>query len=871
MELILTHSNTDFDALASLLAAARLFPGALPVLPQRLNRNVREFLALYQGPIPFVAAEALPREPVSRIILVDIQQVPALPRPLGPFVPQVDIFDHHPLARPLEENECFTGGSVGATVTLLVPRLIEQGLRLSALEATLLLLGIYEDTGSLCYPGTTAADLRCASWLVEQGANLYIAAEFLNRPLSAGQLQIYNQLVATTTVQQVHGWPIVVARAEVEGYVEEISTLAHRLMDLYDPAALFLVVQMGGTVQIVARSTGEALDAGELMARFGGRGHAQAAAAFLPGQSGEQVVQNLRQLLEEMVVPMRTARDIMTARVHTISPEATLAEAAEVMARYGHGGLPVAAEDGRLLGLFSRRDLDRALHHGLEEAAVATYMWKGPLTVPPDMPVDQVRQAMMAEDVGRLLVVDQERKLLGIITRTDLLKLWPEAPQREQGLAGDWSARLAEALPGPLLEIVQQAGRLAEEVGFSLYMVGGFVRDLLLGLPNLDLDLVVEGDAIALAKELARRLGGRVRSHRRFGTAKWLLERGDGSLPRHLDLVTARTEFYEAPTALPTVEFSSLRHDLYRRDFTINTLAIGLGGARDGRLFDFYGGKRDLDRRLIRALHNLSFIEDPTRVLRAVRLEQRLGFAVEPRTLQLLHDAVQQNLLERTTGERIRHELFLILEEEEPEQVLARLDELGVLERLSPHLIWTDWLAQRFPQVRAAAAGDERAILYLALLCYDLPGHEIEWMIGRYRLRVRSSQVLREVVQLRQTALPVLLEGRAAPSRVYHLLRPFSSTALKALLVAEGEEEPLRQAVESYIEKLRFVRPALNGNDLRARGLVPGPRYKAILGALLDARLDGRVRSRAEEEALLGELLPAEPAAEPAAEEDKRR
>lgn len=854
MELILTHSNADFDALASLLAAAHLFPGAYPVLPQRLNRNVRDFLALYRGTVNFVRVEELPREPVARLILVDTQQVPALPFPLGPLSPQVEIFDHHPLSRPLEENERYTGGNVGATATLLGIRLMERGRMLTPLEATLLLLGIYEDTGSLSYPGTTSEDLRCAAWLLEQGANLYILNEFLNRPLREDQLRVYNQLVNTTQVYEIHGWPVVVAWAESEGYVEEISTLAHRLMGLYDPAALFLVVQMGGMVQVVARSSGEAVSAGEVMARFGGGGHAHAAAAFLPGRRAAEVREELRRVLEELVTPMRTAGEIMTTRLHTISPETTLQEAGEVMARYGHGSLPVVDREGHLLGLLTRRDLDRALRHGLDSSPVSTYMWKGPVTVPPDLPVEKVRQTMVEHDVGRLLVVDEKRKLLGLISRTDLLKLWPEVRPREEGLPGDWAGRLQERLPPPLWELLHQAGRVAEEVGFSLYVVGGFVRDLLLGLPNLDLDLVVEGDAITLARELSRRRGGRVRSHRRFGTAKWILEGLGPDLPPHLDFVTARTEFYEQPTALPTVEFSSLRHDLYRRDFTINTLAIGLSGGHYGRLFDFYGGKRDLERKLVRVLHNLSFIEDPTRILRAVRLEQRLVFSIEPRTMLLLHDAVHQGLLERTTGERIRHELWLILEEEEPEKALARLDELGILGRLFPHLTWSAALAERFREVRGRFPAAGRPTLYLALLCYPLSDGPLEAVIARYRLQARVSRVLREVHQLREEVLPAL-RSELVPSRIYRFLHPFSTAALHAFGIAERDDPRAVQAVESYLERLRFVRSALGGNDLRARGLPPGPLYKEILGILLDARLDGRVHSRAEEEALVEEYL----------------
>lgn len=857
MELILTHSNTDFDALASLLAASRLFPSAVPVLPQRINRNLHDFLTLYRAELPFMKMEVLEaeRELVTRIILVDTQQVPSLPYPVGPFPPQIEILDHHPLSRPLEENERYEGALLGATVSLLLPRLIERGEKFSPVELTLLLLGIYEDTGSLAYPGTTPEDLRCAAWLLEQGASLQILSEFLNRPLSEAQLQIYNQLVSTAVVYEMYGWPIVVAEARVRGYVEEISTLAHRLGDLYDPAALILVVQLGGTVQLVARSNGTAVHVGELMTRFGGGGHAQAAAAFLPGHEIGQVREELVRLLDEMVQPMRTAADIMSQRLHTVHPHATLSQASELLARYGHGSLPVTDVHGRLVGLFTRRDLDRALHHGLEGKPVATYMWKGPVTISPDMPVEKVRQTMMDRDVGRLLVIDDERRLLGIITRTDLLKLWPEAPPESQGLSGSWAGRLELYLPRDVLRFLREAGQVAKESGFGLYVVGGFVRDLMLEVPNLDLDLVVEGDAIALAQALAAHLGGRVRSHRRFGTAKWILEGLEGEgLPNHLDFVTARTEFYEEPTALPTVEFSSLRHDLYRRDFTINTLAIGLSGEYYGRLFDFYGGKRDLDRGLIRVLHNLSFIEDPTRILRAVRFEQRLGFNIEPRTLQLLHDALQQGLLERTSGERIRHEILLILEEEFPEKVLARLQDIGALERLSPRLSWDNWLALRFARLHEISIGAERTTLSLALLFYRLPFHEVEEVIARYRFRAQRSHVLREVFQLRQEAVPALQSGPLAPSRLYGLLHRFSTQALEIVLLAE-EHVQIQQSIKLYLERFCSVRTLLDGNDLKALGLAPGPLYKRILRVLLDARLDGRVHSREEEMALLQELL----------------
>src|SRR5262249_2529688 len=254
----------------------------------------------------------------------------------------------------------------------------------------------------------------------------------------------------------------------------------------------------------------------------------------------------------------------------------------------------------------------------------------------------------------------------------------------------DLIARLEHALPHDLLGLVRNAAAIAREMGYSTYLVGGFVRDLLIGQANLDLDIVVEGDAIALAERLAAQHGGRVHAHSRFGTAIWLIDEDENT---HLDFATARTEFYEYPSALPDVERSSIKLDLHRRDFTINALALCLDPERYGALLDPYGGELDLQRGIIRVLHNLSFIEDPTRILRAVRFEQRFGFTIEARTAQLIDDA--RNLLDKVSGQRLRHELDLIFSEAEPERALGRLQQLGVLEKIQSSLDVDGWLEQK--------------------------------------------------------------------------------------------------------------------------------------------------------------------------------
>ncbi|MFQ6058266.1 MAG: CBS domain-containing protein [Anaerolineae bacterium] len=865
MDVILTHENTDFDAIAAMLGAAKLYPKAYPVVPRQPNRNVRDFLTLYWDELPFIRLEDLPRRRIQRAILVDTQRVAQI-RGLREET-EIQIIDHHLLDRELTDRMTYRGGDTGATTTILVEEICEAGIPVSPIEATLLLLGIYEDTGSLSYTGTTPRDVRCAAWLLEQGANLDVVNDFLHHPLTDQQRQLYEQLIENAQVERFAGQSVVIAQATVRGYVEEISTLAHKVRDLFEPDAAFLLVKLEDRLQLVARSTSDAIDVAEIARHFGGGGHSRAAAALIRDGDLAEVHKKLLSLLEEHVKPLVTVGEIMShGAVRTLSPETTLAQAAQEAQRYGHEGFPVV-KNGQLVGILTRGEIDKAMQHKLGGAAIETYMRKGAISVSPDDSIEHLQQVMMEHSLGQVPVV-KGGEIIGIVTRTDLIKLWSAPPRPAR--AAQIAQRLERALPAPLLTLLHKASQTAGEMGYSLYIVGGFVRDLLLGVTDsVDLDLVVEGDAIALARRLARKEGGRVHGHSRFGTAKWILSRDLA-----LDFVTARTEFYEHPTALPSVERGSIKSDLHRRDFTINTMAICLDEDRYGQLLDFYGGEQDLERGLIRVLHSLSFVEDPTRILRAVRLEQRLGFKIEERTEELIDDALA--LLDRVSGDRIRHELYLIFQEAEPERCLARLEELGVLAQIHPALRYDRWVEEKFKRLRRDLAEwgklssqiqDARStmqvanvgascIMYLALLAFPLTPQETEALSARLKLPSHEAEVLRQVASLRQVA-PQLAEPGLSRSAIYHLLEPYSSRALLLLWVAT-DEEVIRQRLELYQRELRLVEPELDGTYLRGLGVPPGPIYRRILGALRDARLDGQVATRAQEEALVRDILAAE-------------
>jgi tRNA nucleotidyltransferase (CCA-adding enzyme) len=547
----------------------------------------------------------------------------------------------------------------------------------------------------------------------------------------------------------------------------------------------------------------------------------------------------------------------MTSKIRSIAPDMRLGDAEAVFKRFGHGALPVVDAGGVVRGLLSRQALDRALRHGLEDMPVSRYMWHEPPLVAPDTALAELRRLLTDEDsarVGRLLVVDAQMRLLGLITRGDLLRAWAQQDALASAASHpNLGERLERALAPEVAALLREAATIADQQGSTLYVVGGVPRDLLLARPIGDLDLVVEGDAVAVGRELARRHGGQLRSHSQFGTATVSL----GDAPLALDFVTARTEFYEAPSALPEVEPASLRHDLHRRDFTINTLALCLGPARYGWLYDFYGGQRDLRKRIIRVLHNLSFVDDPTRLLRAARLAARLEFAIEPRTRALIDDAIEQELLARTTPARIFNELRLLLGEDQPERGMALLDELGLLRAIHPELTWTPQLAERFAALPSTADPTQRQALSLGVLVYAMSDEGRAQLAARLMLNAALARMLRDISALR-AKLPWLADPALPPSALDRALRHLDANALAVgQIVEQGTQAG--EAIGYYLGALRGQKTVLGGRDLLALGVPEGPQVGVLLDGLRAALLDGELNGEADERAWVRAQLSAAP------------
>lgn len=511
MHVILTHEQADFDAVASQLGAFLLQENVFAVLPKAQNRNVQDFLHLYAAGLPFISARNLPKESINAVTLVDTQSLITI-KGLKKKT-QIFVIDHHKKKKSLSPDWEFNQIESGACTTFFIEQLIEKNnYSLSIIEATLLLLGIYEDTGSLTYVNTTARDAAAVAYLLSNRASLKIAAEFLNPPLTPDQQELFEVLMENSQTITIANQNIFVSYANAPDLGDEVSSIAHKICDLVDPDALFIFVSIREGIRLVARSISDQINTSQIAKCFNGGGHQRASAALIkhnkndPSQLNDLVHEFLNEL-PKYVQPAITVEQIMSKKPLTITPETTTDEALTLMQRFGYEGYPVI-QGKKILGLLNRRAVDKAHAHNLKKSA-ASLMEAGDIHVYPGDSLDHLQQIMAITGWGQIPVVDpNSQEIIGIATRTDLLNTLAGTQvgtARKMNLAPEMEKQIA---PGQfsLLKLISIA---ASDLGTPIYLVGGFVRDLILNYPSPDLDFVVEGDALQLASLLIKRYGGK--------------------------------------------------------------------------------------------------------------------------------------------------------------------------------------------------------------------------------------------------------------------------------------------------------------------------------------------------------------------------
>ncbi len=869
LTVITTHINADFDAMASMLAAQKLYPDALVVFPGSQEKNLRNFFIKSMVYLFNMAdIKDIDLSAIKRLVLVDTRQ----PQRIGKLASVLDradveihIYDHHPNMPGDIKGHREVIETTGATVTLLTGIIQEKKIDISPDEATILCLGIYEDTGSFSFPSTTEKDFMAAATLLSKGANLNMVSNLVDREMNPAQVGLLNDMIQAVTHYHIHGVDIVITSVSSDTYVPDFAFLVHKMMRMENLNAIFAIARMVNKVYVIARSKTSEVDVGTILTPLGGGGHTYAAAATIKEKTLIQIEHRLVEMLYQGVRSRRQAKNLMSSPAILVDADVSCRNASSQLTRYNINALLVTENrDGqnRLLGYITRQVIEKALYHKLDHVPVREYMTTEIESVHPESTLPEIQEKII-ENKQRILPVVEKELVLGVITRTDLLNILvrqtqaPDAPSPDP-LRETVHARtrnivkfLRERLSGPFLKMFKQIGAVADELGYGAFVAGGFVRDLFLYRTNEDIDIVIEGDGIAFAKKYAKLVGARVHAYAKFATAVIIFPDGF-----KVDVASARMEYYKSPAALPTVEMSSIKLDLFRRDFTINTLAVQLNPDRFGILIDFFNAQKDIKAKAIRVLHNLSFVEDPTRVFRAIRFEQRFGFTIGKLTAGLIENAVRMDFFKKVSGRRVCGELRQILEEENPTAAIIRLNDYGLLKLIHPAIAMDEELISLFNSVKQVVSWFDLlfleesymkwAVYFLALTrnCDRSTSREI---CNRLELAPKNAVIFcKERFEAERCLFWLERNVPVKNSILYKRLSVFR-TELVLYLMAGSKKRRVKQSISRYFTHLRYISPLVRGRDLQTMGIPPGPIYRRILQAVQEAKLNGNLKTRQDE------------------------
>ena len=866
MKVIIGHTSADFDCLASMIAAKKIYSDSVVVFPGAIEENVRKFLSLYGNTLNISSLKHIDMDNISEIIIVDTRQKDRI----GPFELllnkkniKIRIYDHHPAS----DNDIVSKNNiikqVGATTTILLQLIIKKKIPITSLESTIFALGIYEDTGSLSFSTTTKEDIDVLGYLFSIGVNLRTVNKFTNTGLNIQQKKLLNQLISSSQEIYFKGISVVFAKSKTKEYIEGLALVTHKLLEILNSDIIFVLVQMKNRVYVVSRSNRANVNVGDVMKSIGGGGHSQAASAVVRKISLSEVEDKIKKTLNNYIKIETIAKDIMTSPVKSLDVNTTIEEASKIMLRYGHNGFPVM-DKNKLVGIITRQEIYKANHHHYENETIDIYMSENIISVNLDTPILEIQELMIRYDVGRVLVLSKDGKLEGIITRTDLIRslygekdIYRESYTIYENNNGHYNLRkeniknlIQKYFPRDILEILYYIGKTGDELGYSVFMVGGIVRDLFLGIPSLDLDIVIEENALKFARYFSNKLKGKIRSHQKFKTAVVVLPNG-----LKIDFASARREFYEFPAALPKVEFASIKKDLYRRDFTINAMAIQLNEDKFARLLDFFGGKRDLESKKIRILYSLSFTEDPARIIRAIRFEQRYDFTIEQSTEKFLKKAIKEGLLSKIRKKRLSEEFFILLHEKKPVKVLKRMDELGVLSGIIPKFSLSDDLVKRLEEVeeilirwheRFPKEIINKSMIYIYYLL-KLSDIGIKNITKKIELNSKNIKILENIIDEKELIVSILKDKKTLPSKIYYYLKGINNELLFILFLENYNNETIIKRIKDYLDIYKYTSTYITGNDLIKIGMRPNPIYAKILKLILYLQLNGILKNKDDE------------------------
>jgi tRNA nucleotidyltransferase (CCA-adding enzyme) len=864
MEIIITHANADFDGIGAMIGVSKLYPDALMIFlgsqEEAINKVVEEFNEKKIG--KFFRIRDLKISSLKRVILVDTRspkRLGGLEEYIDKFKPEIIIFDHHSFQDGDYRGDKEYCKDVGSTVTIICEILEKKQITINPYEATIMMAGIYEDTGSLTYTSTTIDDYKACSWLLKQGAKLETVRELVYKETSRLQIGLLNDMLNDLRIYNIYGYDIGITVASSEEFIGDFAVLVQKIKDIENLPVIFGIGRLGDRIFIAARSRIPEVNVGEILTIFGGGGHSYAASATVRDLTVVQVQEMLLNELRKKIEKPKVARDIMSMPVKYVLPETTIEQVKEVLTKYNINMVPVCEKlkngKTKIIGLISRQNVEKAGFHGYDKYPVKNFMTTEFYSVKPDSDINEIRELIFRGRQRLLPVVTDEGEPLGVVTRTDFLRsIQDEAFHEEEvcGKQGEFNKNLKYLIESLFDRETQERlikiGEIAESFGYNAFIVGGVVRDLILRKPNYDIDIVIEGDCHKMVQTISRFLKAKVIEHKKFGTASIIFSDG-----KKIDLATARIEYYPSPASLPTVEWGSLKLDLYRRDFTINTLAVKLNPGSFGNLIDYFGGLRDIKEGIIRVIHNLSFVEDPTRVFRALRFESRFNFKISKHTYYLIKNAIKMNVFSLIKGPRILNEIELIFQEEEIIKIMDRIDELQLMKYINPK---NQWKEQRNLFIRAkelirwyellyTGISLDKIFIYFLCLFDNLDLNETKATIKNLALHGSISKTLIDFKK-KESLILDSLKNIKEEYEIYFIIKDLQ-VEVSLYLMAKIEDEKIKRSFSLYFTDFSKVKLQINGDDLRKMGYTPSPIFSKIFNSLIVERLKGNIKTKEEE------------------------
>lgn len=852
MKLIVSHGNCDLDAFSSMIAAWLLFPEARICLTGASDEVVQRIIKDHHEKFNLIKEKNVKPEELEFVIMVDNSNFNRIGK-IGKYLRQneklpVICYDHHQEKIDDKRFLFVKQENTGSCVSVILDDLIERNIEINPFYATILALGIYEDTGSFLTVNTTQKDFSAMAFLFSIGASVMMIKKYIKPQFTAEQIQLMNELINNLEKVEILGIEVCFLTISYKDTRQSISMLLQNIRQSENLPCIFCIARHENQILIIGRSDYSFVPVNKILRTFGGGGHPSSGSATVHNIEVSAIQTILYEIIEKFIRRFGTVQEFMSSHVECVNSDISILEAVRILSNLNIGAL-IVKKNNQLFGIITKKDISKAMLQKIEHIAIEDFVSTDLLTISPDSSVYKAQELMLEKDIGRLPVV-RDGQLCGIISRRDLLFAQNKVKlSAYQDNFDNVQSKMKMEIKEETLTELHKIGIVADSVNTRAYIVGGFVRDLLMNRESYDFDIVLEMDAIDFAKILHRKFGYNYVFFPKFRTAIVNIP-----VLGKIDLVTARYEYYQSPGETPVISGSSLKNDLFRRDFTINSMAIQINQKGFGRLIDYFNGRRDIQLGIVRVLNNMSFSDDPTRILRAIRFEQRFNFKIDQKTFYLLQKAVSGNTLNLVAVERTQQEIIKACYETVPSRFFQRLHELGILKKLNPNLKFDNyketlfleglkrinWFRENFPDEEISDW-----VIYLAIMTSDLSLRtktKIAVNLKFPKLLVKTFEAFHDLT----SSMDKIKDQQLTDGELTEILRNYSMEVLFVFLCIP-EWESLKNRVLLFIKTWRFVESELSGKDIIQFGFESGKVIGFLKNQLIKLRIDKIITSKDQE------------------------